>query len=127
MEEDIKILEDMRDEIYGAMQFEDEYCVMVHEEKQFDALNLAIKIMKRYKELEEENKQLKEKWERDCHKIHEMVREEYKIKTNYIPISVIQNKIDELNKKTGSFVVEEINKEIIKYLQELLERRCFYG
>lgn len=59
--EDIKILEEMRDNIYGAMQFEDDYQVSELEEKQFNALNLAIKSIARYKELEEENKEIKEK------------------------------------------------------------------
>ncbi len=49
MEEDIKILEDMRDNINGAMQFEDDYQVAELEEKQFDALNLAIKKLKNLK------------------------------------------------------------------------------
>lgn len=46
MDEDIKILEDMRDNIYGAMQFEDDYQVVEFEEKQFNALNLAINNLK---------------------------------------------------------------------------------
>lgn len=47
MEEDIKVLEDMRDEIYGAMDFEDDYQVRNFEQKQFDALNLAIKHLRK--------------------------------------------------------------------------------
>jgi len=61
--EDIKILENMRDNIYGAMQFEDDYQVSELEEKEFNALNLAIKALKerqedreKIKELEEENR-----------------------------------------------------------------------
>ena len=64
--EDIKILEDMRDKIYGAMQFEDDYQVSDLEEKQFHALNSAIKALKerqadkeRIKELEEESERAK--------------------------------------------------------------------
>ena len=61
MEEDIKILEDMRDNIYGAMQFEDDYQVSELEEKQFNALNLAIKSIARNKELEKREKERKER------------------------------------------------------------------
>lgn len=46
---DIEILEDMRDNIYGAMQFEDDYQVSDLEEKQFNALNLAIKHLRKTK------------------------------------------------------------------------------
>lgn len=57
MEEDIKILEDMRDNIYGAMQFEDDYQIIEHEEKQFNALNLAINNLKNInKELDKKDK-----------------------------------------------------------------------
>ena len=64
---DIEILENMRDNIYGAMQFEDDYQVSELEEKEFNALNSAITALKerqadkeKIKELEEENKKLKE-------------------------------------------------------------------
>ena len=49
MEEDIKVLEDMRDNIYGTIQFEDDYEVRALEQKQFDALNLAIKHLRKTK------------------------------------------------------------------------------
>ena len=64
---DIEILENMRDEIYGAMQFEDNYQVSELEEEQFNALNLAIKALKerqadkeKIKELESD-KEIKDK------------------------------------------------------------------
>lgn len=57
---DIEILENMRDNIYGAMQFEDDYEVSELEEKEFHALNSAITALKerqadkdRIKELED--------------------------------------------------------------------------
>lgn len=57
MEEEIEVLEQLRDEIYGAMQFEDDYQVLELEEKQFDALNLAINNLKNVnKELAKKDK-----------------------------------------------------------------------
>lgn len=49
MEEDIKVLENMRDNIYGAIQFEDDYQVRKTEQKEFDALNLAINHLRKTK------------------------------------------------------------------------------
>lgn len=49
MEEDIKVLENMRDNIYGAIQFEDDYQVRILEQKEFDALNLAINHLRKTK------------------------------------------------------------------------------
>ena len=51
MEEDIKVLENMRDNIYGAIQFEDDYQVRITEQKEFDALNLAINHLRKTKEV----------------------------------------------------------------------------
>ena len=50
MEEDIKILEDMRDEIYGEIQFVDDFDIEKKCEKQFNALNLAIKVLNEKRE-----------------------------------------------------------------------------
>lgn len=47
MEEDIKILEDMRDEIYGEIQFVDDFDIERKCQKQFNALNLAIKHLRK--------------------------------------------------------------------------------
>lgn len=44
--EDIKILEDMRDEINGCLWDEDDYQMSAKAQKQFDALNWAIKKLK---------------------------------------------------------------------------------
>ena len=55
---DIEILENMRDEIYGAMQFEDNYQVSELEEEQFNALNLAIKALKERQADKEKIKEL---------------------------------------------------------------------
>lgn len=43
---DIKILEDMRDEINGYLWEEDDYQMSAKAQKQFDALNWAIKELK---------------------------------------------------------------------------------
>lgn len=44
--DDIKILEDMRDEINGYLWEEDDYQMSAEAQQQFDALNLAIKELK---------------------------------------------------------------------------------
>lgn len=44
--DDIKILEDMRDEINGYLWDEDDYQMSAKAQKQFDALNWAIKELK---------------------------------------------------------------------------------
>lgn len=87
----------------------------------------------RYKELKEENNQLKLKI-RDLYKSK---GEHLKAKTimtsklrEYIPISVIQNKIDELsnNEEDYQYIISKTNRiiykiDIIDILQELLEER----
>lgn len=75
MKKDIKVLEDMRDNIYGAMQFEDDYQVSDLEEKQFNALNLAIKHLRKTK----------------------------LVKNNYIPKSKIREKIEEYEQDVKDF------------------------
>ena len=57
---DVEILENMRDEIYGAMQFEDDYQVSELEEKEFNALNSAIKALKERQEDKERIKELED-------------------------------------------------------------------
>lgn len=76
MEEDIKVLEDMRDNIYGAIQFEDDYQVRALEQKQFDALNLAIKHLRKTKEDKEYEELKKIESELLIKKIDEMLNEE---------------------------------------------------
>ena len=71
MEEDIKILEDMRDKIYGEIQFVDDFDIEIECQKQFDALNLAINHLRK-------------------NKID---------KNNFIPKSKIKEKIEELESK----------------------------
>lgn len=61
-----------------------------------------------YKKLEEENKRLK-------------AFEDFKLKNDYIPTSVIQNKIEEINNSNGYSPVNKIFIE--KVLNEILEER----
>lgn len=86
MEEDIKILEDMRDKIYGEIQFVDDFDIEIECQKQFDALNLAINHLRKTR----------------------------MIKNNYIPKSKIKDKIEELEKQykqmeqTSDFIIADI-------------------
>ena len=57
---DIEILENMRDNIYGEMQFEDDYQVSELEEEEFHALNSAITALK---ERQADKDRIKEKIE----------------------------------------------------------------
>ena len=115
MEEDIKILEEYLEEARDENSFTD--CEGLFEDKFFISLD---KLLKRYKELEEENKtyiaQLNGAFNR-----------------GFIPISVIQNKIDELEhekfKRTqlGVFLLKNFENQRLlaqlQVLQELLEER----
>ena len=102
MEEDIKILEDMRDNIYGAIQFEDDYEVRALEQKQFDALNLAINHLRKTK----------------------------LVHSQFIPKSLVKEKIEELEKKMEEDEVDEFGihtigwgylDNVVEMLQKLLE------
>jgi hypothetical protein len=128
MEEDIKILE----EILSEPRY------YFNENLRFDAIQIKCKaienLLKRYKELEEENKELKKFADiilmRNKPKVAEVIKDS--IFFEYIPISVIQNKIDEL-KDDGCCRANEFYKgqcvTICKNysgciaLQELLEER----
>ena len=99
MEEDIKILEEMRDNIYGEIQFEDDYEVRRLEQKQFDALNLAINHLRKTK----------------------------LVHSQFIPKSKVQEKIEEIeNRRTEDgeceLALHGFQREAkIQVLQELLE------
>lgn len=112
---DIEILENMRDNIYGAMQFEDDYQVSELEEKEFHALNSAITALKerqadkdRIKELEKENLH----WKGQYHLLSR--------KIDVIPKSLVKEKIKELTETKGDFATYIATSERKKVLQELL-------
>lgn len=86
---EIEILENMRDNIYGAMQFEDDYQISELEEKEFNALNSAITALKenqaykdRIKELKEDRDTLRDLYWNCC-----------------IPKSFVKEKLEELDKQ----------------------------
>jgi hypothetical protein len=137
--ENIKILERMRDSTYGAMQFEDDYQVIELEEKEFNTLNLAIKALKERENLIKRNKELEEMIEVieingyiDFHKLlqdkmyYKKLASEYQ--GNCIPKSVIKEKIEEINKQLPfeTLSANDYDNEIkinfaIRVLEELLE------
>lgn len=108
IENDMKILEEMVEKSRDLRE-EDFYKLIGI--KQMQAISSFIK---RYKELKEENRYLK------THIIYPEI-----IKLNYIPISLLEEKIEELKSKSGGNVFhiqQTINAEI-RLLQELLEKR----
>ena len=73
-------------------------------------------------ELEEENKEWKEKWDKDTHKLQNDLDLTNADKiNNYIPVSLVKEKIEELKEKADEDNKEEYIK--IQALQELLEKR----
>ena len=84
---DIEILENMRDEIYGAMQFEDDYQVSELEEEQFNALNLAIKALKERQADKEKIKEL-ESDNYECNNIIVRYMEELEFKDKMIELYI---------------------------------------
>lgn len=115
MEEDIKILKKIREESINAAANACTGAMSNIWRKEAQAIE---NLLKRYKELEEENKRLK-------------AFEDFKLKNDYIHISVIQNKInayleyDKIYKTHTSDGRENFTMEYFKAkaLQELLEER----
>ena len=135
---DIEILENMRDEIYGAMQFEDDYQVSELEEEQFNALNLAIKALKerqadkeKIKELEEiekihqeENGELRKEINEENKRCMILAVENQDLKEKRISKDKIRTRIDEIKSKINNgktdYCVIDFEFQI-KMLQELLK------
>ena len=125
MEEDIKILEDLKNK-WELNAFGDMVNVL-----SLDEIKAIENLLKRYKELEEENKRLNNHnliGRIDAIKIEDL---ESVLKPYYIPISVIQNKIngyleyDKIYKTHTSDGRENFTMEYFKAqtLKELLEER----
>ena len=131
MEEDIKIVESLIEEFKkdDRVIFNN---VGLRKEIEFKAIK---NLLKRYKELEEENNRKNIEPVIINNKMYFIDNELYKdllkdIKTDYIPISVIQNKIEELDKEKLKYDNDlriytlrntfDFQKEV---LQELLEER----
>lgn len=118
-DKEIKLLEEYLEEARDENSFTD--CEGLFEDKFFISLD---KLLKRYKELEEENESLVRQYE---HQGAIMVNEYFskeQVFKHFIPISVIQNKIDELKHRKSKDEFEFACKlKGILYLQELLEER----
>lgn len=118
-DKEIKLLEEYLEEARDENSFTD--CEGLFEDKFFISLD---KLLKRYKDLEEEvesqdktiDKLVEEQEEREkyTHSLEEENKrlkafEDFKLKNDYIPISVIQNKIDELDRRID-YLNTELNK-----------------
>lgn len=91
-------------------------------------LDIAVNLIEK---LQKENEELKEKWNRDCYKIDEMIKEESKIKTDYVSVQKIKDKIEDLKKEGNYRTIDNPSGRVhfraegcdykIQVLQELLE------
>lgn len=120
-EENIKILEEMVEKSRDLRE-EDFYKLIGI--KQIQAIATFIKA---YKELKEENKTLNERNQYLVKYRAKLEKELYESNENYIPISLVEEKIEELKEKgesdlrTYGFAIEtHLAKQV---LQELLEKR----
>lgn len=123
MEEDIKILEERVTTLKRHIKnYEESDCKTNIYQQLVKECNALENLIKRYKELEEENKLLTEK----ADTYYELYWEKC------IPISVIQNKIGEYREENRKLYNEEgiiVNERMVKnklraeVLQELLEER----
>ena len=146
MEEDIKILEEFINNYKSVQEKykDDEIQAEIERSCYFEEVPAQAleNLIKRYKELEEENIASKETINILTNKIEKVVDEnktltdEYMIQKHlinadflkdYISISVIQDKIDELYNKGENYIFNEKNNAVrlgkIQVLQDLLEER----
>lgn len=124
MEEDIKILEEiierLKDNIILTTELFDKEDVK-EIEREIKAIN---NVLKRYKELEENNKELKKYYasRKEVEDLKETIACLHESGKDYIPISVIQNKLIEAEHYINNVDVTE-GQAMYKVLQELLEER----
>lgn len=115
MEEDINILERLVEERELVGNYKTDEIV----------LQAIEHLIKAYKELEEENKTLNERNQYLVKYRAKLEKELYESNENFIPVSLVEEKIEELKNKSGGNVFhiqQTINAEI-RLLQELLEKR----
>lgn len=117
-EEDIKILENY---IYNKKETMKEQLVKAIEH-----------LIKAYKELEEENKTLNERNQYLVKYRAKLEKELYKSNENYIPISLVEEKIEKLKNEDLEIydtdsedvrIAKYEQRAILDFLQELLEKR----
>lgn len=121
MEEDIKILERLVEERELVGIYKTDEIVL-------QAIEYLIKA---YKELEEENKTLNERNQYLVKYRAKLEKELYESNENYIPVSLVEEKIEEYqnnmklyeNETHNIFNENNIRQEVITVLQELLEKR----
>lgn len=128
MEEDIEDIELFINFCKAPYNFEHE-----SEEKSYKELSYKIEhLIKAYKKLEEENKTLNERNQYLVKYRAKLEKKLYESNENYIPVSLVEEKIEELNKQLEEDLQDErkvnSNRFIIicqckNCLQELLEKR----
>lgn len=118
MEEDIKILETLKESYIKASE-----CGLGYPSDNREDKRTAQAI----ENMLNRNKELEEKWDKDTHKLQNALDLANADKiNNYIPVSLVEETIEELNRK----IKYEDNEKVIIYLhkqrkilQELLEKR----
>ena len=158
MEEEIKILKNLIEYLQFKIDSGEHkiiYNDLMHDEKTIDCINSIENLIKAYKELkeieeshrkengelrekvkklEEENKTLNERNQYLVKYRAKLEKELYESNENYIPVSLVEEKIDkkqkqlellkkELQGRQTNFVNKNIITSQIQVLQELLEKR----
>ena len=82
-------------------------------------------LREKVKKLEEENKTLNERNQYLVKYRAKLEKELYESNENYIPVSLVEEKIEELKSKSGGnvFHIQQTRNAEIRLLQELLEKR----
>ena len=126
MEEEIKILKNLIEYLQFKIDSGEHkiiYNDLMYDEKTIDCINSIENLIKAYKELEE-------KWDKDTHTLQNALDLANADKiNNYIPVSLVKEKIEEINKAYEDSKDENGESQYyypdytIRVLEELLEKR----
>ena len=115
MEEDIKLIEEYID-------FQKKWALPPRMKASLEAIE---NLLKRYKELEENNKELKKYYasRKEVEDLKETIACLHESGKEFIPISVIQNELDWYKGYVGTVLYEKYNYgDLISVLQKILEK-----
>ena len=119
MEEDIKTLENIKN-IFLNLKYHG-YINDIKKDISTDGVINAIEnILKERQQDKYKIKELEEKWDKDTHKLQNALDMANADKiNNYIPVSLVEEKIEEINKEDENLMYKN---NIITVLQELLKK-----